>query len=143
MRRMIGVGVVLLLAALLIPSGVSAQQRSGERANRLGQNYPNPFNPTTTIKFVVLDDDVAGGKPAVVTVRIRDILGRLVAIPEAMNHPSGNVAVENLEYTTAGEKLAYWNGIDRLGRKVASGRYLLELIVNGERSPPRLMVVAK
>jgi ABC-type dipeptide/oligopeptide/nickel transport system permease subunit len=143
MKRTIGVGIVLLLAALLVPSGVSAQQAGNERANRLGQNYPNPFNPTTYVPFSLTDEDLVGGRPAVVSIYIRDIMGRLVASPSAMHHPDGDVVVERLEYTMAGPKLAYWNGTDRFGRKVASGMYLLELVVNGERVSTRKIVVRK
>lgn len=143
MRRTFGVGVVLLLAALLIPSGASAQQTGSEQASRLGQNYPNPFNPTTWIPFTLVDSDFVDGKPAVVSIRIRDIHLRLVAIPTALNH-AGDARVENLEYTMAGSQLAYWDGTDRTGRKVASGIYLLELFVNGERAgQPLKILVAK
>lgn len=142
MRRTLGVGVVLLLVALLNPSGVSAQQSGSERASRLGQNYPNPFNPTTRIPFQLFDSDFVEGKPAIVTIRILDIFRRPVAIPSALNH-AGDAKVENLEYTMAGSYVAYWHGTDRTGQKVASGIYLLELIVNGERAPPIKMLVAK
>jgi hypothetical protein len=37
----------------------------------LSQNYPNPFNPTTTIKYAV-------PQPVKVSIKIYDILGRLV-----------------------------------------------------------------
>ena len=134
---------VNVLVALLVPGAASGQQNTSERANRLGQNYPNPFNPTTRIPFVLLDEDFVDGRPAVVSIRIRDVLGRLVAVPTALKHSEGNVKVENLEYTLAGPQEAYWDGMDRSGRKVASGIYLLELIVNGERMPPRKMLVAK
>jgi ABC-type dipeptide/oligopeptide/nickel transport system permease subunit len=143
MRRVLGVCIVLLLAVLLVPSGLSAQQAGSERANRLGQNYPNPFNPTTFVPFTIVDEDLVGGRPAVVSIYIKDILGRLVANPAAMHHPNGDVVVENLEYTMAGPKLAYWDGTDKFGRKVASGTYLLELVVNGERVQVRKIVVNK
>jgi hypothetical protein len=144
MRRTLGVGVVLLLAFLLIPSAASGQQSSQERAkSRLGQNYPNPFNPTTRIPFILWEEDFASGRPAVVSIRIHDILGRPVATPQALRHPNGDVLVENLEYTTPGAWEAYWDGMDRAGNKVASGMYLLVLVVNGERAPPRPIVVAK
>jgi hypothetical protein len=42
------------------------------RAYRLYQNYPNPFNPVTTIRFALV-------RPARVTVRIYDVMGRLVS----------------------------------------------------------------
>jgi hypothetical protein len=144
MRRTLGVGVVLLLAALLSPSTVFGQQSSGERAkSRLGQNYPNPFNPTTTIPFELFEEDFVNGKPAVVTIRIYDYLMRPVAIPLAKGHASGAAAVENLEYTAPGSYQAYWEGTDRFGKKVASGIYLLEVVVNGRREAPKKMVVAK
>ena len=39
----------------------------------LGQNYPNPFNPATTITF-----SLPAGAPARVSLRVHDILGRVV-----------------------------------------------------------------
>jgi hypothetical protein len=145
MRRIVGVGVVLLLAALLIPSAAFGQQGGSERAkSRLGLNYPNPFNPETTIPFTLFEEDFASGRPVVVTLRIRNILGELVAVPEALHHSAGGrPEVLNLQYTTPGEKQAYWNGLNRLGQKVASGPYVLELVINGERAPPRIILVAK
>jgi hypothetical protein len=143
MGRTLGVGVVLLLALLFFPSDGFGQQSSERAKSRLGQNYPNPFNPETRIPFDILPEDLASGKPAVVSIRIRNVLGELVAIPAAMNHPDGNgVEVLNLEYTTPGPKEAYWNGLNRTGNKVASGMYFVELVVNGERAL-RPIVVAK
>ncbi|HSJ10815.1 MAG TPA: hypothetical protein VK928_12905 [Longimicrobiales bacterium] len=144
MRRMIGVGVVLLLLALLIPASAEAQSRgSREPKFQLGLSYPNPFNPETKIPFTLLPELFEQGRPVVVSMRIRNILGQLVAIPAALDHPDGNgVKVDNLVYTTAGPKEAYWDGYDRFGRKVASAMYLLELVVNGERAPPQKLMVA-
>jgi hypothetical protein len=143
MGRTLGVGVVLLLALLLFPSDSFGQQSNERARSRLGQNYPNPFNPETRIPFEILPEDLASGKPAVVSIRISNVLGQLVAVPAAMNHPDGNgVEVLNLEYTTPGRKEAYWNGLNRSGNKVASGMYYVELVVNGERSL-RPIVVAK
>lgn len=144
MRRFWSVAVVLLVATLLGAADAAAQQRTGDppRKSRLGQNYPNPFNPTTKIPFALLESDFVEGKPAVVTIRILTILMELVAYPQALSHPEGNATVDRLEYTMPGTYEAYWDGTDRTGRKVASGPYLLELTVNGERQT-RTMVVAK
>lgn len=142
MRRGIGVGVVLLLALCLIPTTVSGQGQRRPRV-QLGQNYPNPFNPTTTIPFTLEEPLFEGGKPVVVTIRIYNALQQLVKIPTALNHPLGDVLVENLEYTAPGTYEAYWDGTDKNGRKVASGVYYTRVEVNGERGPPMKMVVAK
>ena len=142
MRRAIGVGVVLLLLALLSPDGLLAQTKG--RGFSLKGNYPNPFNPTTTIPFELLPELFEQGKPATVSIRIYNVLEQLVAVPKAMRHPRGDgLPVENLEYNQAGSYEAYWDGTDRTGRKVASGIYYYVLVVNGEKAPPRRMVVTK
>ena len=144
MRRVFGVGVVLLLLMILSPNGVFAQQPTKGRGFQLRGNYPNPFNPVTTISFELDEALFATGKPAVVSVRIYNVLQQLVAIPTAMNHPQGNgILVDNLSYTEPGLKQAFWDGTDRTGRKVASGIYYYILVVNGEKTPPRKMVVTK
>lgn len=58
----------------------------------LGQNYPNPFNPVTNIKFSV-------PQSGIVTLKVYDILGRLIS--ELVNEfrPAGNYAVD---YNAAG-----------------------------------------
>jgi hypothetical protein len=147
MRRTLGVGVVLLLVLLFMPSGAQAQQSgsgSDGARSRLLPNYPNPFNPTTRIPFMILESDLTGGRPAIVTIRIRNPLGEVVGVPRALNHPAGNGAeVLNLEYTTSGVHEAYWDGVNLRGVKVASGLYVIEQWVNGERMTPRTIVVAK
>lgn len=144
MRRTLGVGIVLLLLVLLIPGAAEAQSSGDKKPKfRLGLAYPNPFNPETKIPLGLPAEMFEGGRPVVVTMRIKDLLGRLVAIPAALNHPDGNgVKVDNLEYTTPGDYEMYWDGYDRYGRKAQSGMYLLELIVNGERSPPQKLMVS-
>lgn len=145
MRRAFGVGVVLLLALGLFPGSLFGQRGSSrDRASQLDQNYPNPFNPETTIPFSVFEEDIRDGKPAVVSLRIYNVLQQLVAVPRAEYHPLGDgVAVENLEYDSSGPKTAFWDGKDRNGRKVASGIYYFQLIVNGERRGVKKMVVTK
>jgi hypothetical protein len=146
MRRILGVAVVLLLVSLVIPSGAEAQQQgNNDRArSRLAPNWPNPFNPETRFAFELFESDFPGDRPAVVTLRIRNVLGELVAIPEALEHPEGGrPQVTNLQYSAPGVKQAWWGGYNLRGQKVASGPYVLEIIVNGQRYPPRTIVVAK
>lgn len=143
MRRVFGVGVVLLLALGLFPGSLFGQRSpSRDRGFQLNQNYPNPFNPTTTISFELHQSLFETNKPVVVSIRIFNVLQQLVAVPKAMNHPLGDVAVENLQYDAPGVKEAFWDGLDRNGRKVASGIYYYQLVVNGERTV-RKMVVTK
>lgn len=143
MRRMFCVGLVLLFAVGLSPDSLFGQRSpSRDRGSQLNQNYPNPFNPTTTLSFEVLQDDLANG-PARVTLRIYNVLQQFVASPKALNHSQGDMLVEELEYDSPGLKEAFWDGTDRNGRKVASGIYYQQLIVNGERRGVKKMVVTK
>lgn len=149
MRRAICVSVILLaLGAGVAPlrgqePGVLPSDSLETEGFRLEQNYPNPFNPTTRIPFVLDESLFETSDSAVVSVRIFNVLQQLVAIPTALDHPDGSGRpVDRLAYRTPGRKEAYWDGIDRSGRQVASGIYYLQLIVNGE-SQLRKMVVAK
>ncbi|HEX6588603.1 MAG TPA: hypothetical protein VF039_06235 [Longimicrobiales bacterium] len=146
MRRILCVGVILLLAGLAAPSQAMGQQQDPpdrDSGFRLGQNYPNPFNPETRIPFELGESLFENEQPVRVTLRIYNVLQQLVAVPTALNHPLGNgVPVENLEYDTPGPKEAFWDGRDLEGRQVASGIYYMQLIVNGE-SVVRRMIVAK
>lgn len=149
MRRRSRVSVILLALGILSAplygqdAGGGTPPGGRERGFRLEQNYPNPFNPTTRIPFVLEADVFEGGRPAIVSIRIYNVLQQLVAIPTALNHPSGTgVPVLDLVYTEPGRNEAYWDGRDRQGREVASGVYYLQLVVNGE-SVVRKMIVAK
>ncbi len=146
MRRTLGVGIVLLLGLMVFATPTMAQSgtQDRDRGFQLQQNFPNPFNPETRIPFGLQEDMFRDGKPVVVTIRIYNVLHQLVAIPTALNHPAGNgAAVENLDYTTPGTHLAYWDGLDVRGRKVASGLYIVSLEVNGRRATPIKITVAK
>ena len=140
MRRFLGVCVVLLLALGLFPGTVFGQSPNRDRGSRLKQNYPNPFNPTTNFAFDIFEEDLVGGRPARVTLRIYNVLQQFVASPKALNHAKGDVEVVDLEYDSPGRKEAFWDGTDRNGRKVASGIYYFQLIVNGERHVKKMIV---
>jgi hypothetical protein len=144
MGRTLRVGVVLLLAALFATDPLTGQQNGGsDRAKpRIEQGSSSPLSPGSPISFALFQEDFEDGKPVVVSLRIRNILGQLVAVPAAVDHPDGGIGVENLVYTSPGLKEAVWNGNDRSGHPVAAGIYLLELVVNGERAPPLRIVVA-
>jgi hypothetical protein len=140
MRRACCVGVVLLLATL--PGAGQAQQDGGERGmSRIEQGRTSLYSTAFRIPFVLDEEEFEEGKPVLVSIRIRNLLGQVVAVPTAVDHPDGAVAVEDLAYATPGYKEAYWHGLDRHGHRAAAGVYLLELVVNGERAPPLRIVV--
>lgn len=123
------------------PRGPPAEQRS--RGFRLEQNYPNPVNPETWIPFILEESLFEGGRPGIVTLRIVNVLRQLVAIPVVEDHPEGaRVPVLELPYSTPGRKVAYWDGKDIAGRRVPSGVYYYQLVVNGESTVGKMVVEA-
>ena len=87
----------------------------------LSQNYPNPFNPTTKIDFSLpRSDDV--------TVTIYNLMGQQIKV--LMN--------SNLEY---GYHTVTWNGLDQLGRSVASGVYFSELRTRNFRQTKKMLLL--
>ena len=87
----------------------------------LSQNYPNPFNPTTKIDFSLpRSDDV--------TVTIYNLMGQQIKV--LMN--------SNLEY---GYHTVTWNGLDQLGRPVASGVYFSELRTRNFRKTKKMLLL--
>ncbi|UCH85455.1 MAG: T9SS type A sorting domain-containing protein [Candidatus Latescibacterota bacterium] len=79
--------------------------------NHLDQNFPNPFNPVTTIRFGLR-------APALVTLRIYDVSGRLVR--ELVD-----------EKRVAGTYKETWDGKNTAGKDVASGVYFYRLRAGG------------
>lgn len=150
MRRGECVGLICFLALGLSPVPAQAQTAGSggppagqEQSFQLEQNYPNPFNPSTRIPFYLGELLFEAGNRVAVSMRIYNVLQQLVAIPVALDHAEGSgIPVDGLEYGSPGRKEAYWDGLDRNGREVASGIYYIQLVVNGE-SRVRKMVVAK
>jgi hypothetical protein len=89
----------------------------------LRQSYPNPSNPSTRIEFSI---PVA----AKVQLRIFDVRGRLVA-----------TLVDR--YVPAGRQFAEWNGREDNGNGVPSGVYFYRLMVPGQATLTRKLVLLK
>jgi len=87
----------------------------------LYQNYPNPFNPTTTIRYELQ-------KPAQITLRVFDMLGREMA-----------TLVES--YRPTGDGQATWDGRDQSGRRVPSGLYFYQLRAEGFQQTRSMMLL--
>lgn len=90
-----------------IPTGVDGSAQTLPGTFALRQNYPNPFNPATMIRFSV-------PKEGLVTLRIFDLLGRVVAtlVEETMRQ---------------GDHQVQWNGTGVNGSRLGSGVYLYQL----------------
>ena len=87
----------------------------------LSQNYPNPFNPTTKIDFTLpRSDDV--------NVTIYNLVGQQIKV----------LVNSNLEY---GYHTVTWNGLDQLGRPVASGVYFSELRTRNFRQTKKMLLL--
>lgn len=143
MRRVL---CVLLLLAWGGAASLSAQDppvREGERnpGFKLEQNYPNPFNPETRIPFVLEESLFEDGERPIVSIRILNILVQFVASPVALRVPgSEQLPLLQVEYPAPGRYEAYWDGRDRNGNLVASGVYLVQLIVDGETDIMKMYV---
>ncbi|MFO8172650.1 MAG: hypothetical protein R6T96_00105 [Longimicrobiales bacterium] len=143
MRRLACV-LFVLLSIVGFTSAASAQVGSTGKQDSgfsLEQNYPNPFNPETKIPFVLGEELFQSGRPVVVSVRIFNVLQQFITAPTALNHPQGEgVSVLNLEYPFPGRFEAYWDGRDSSGKKVASGVYFIQLVVNGDTQIRKMFV---
>ena len=106
-----------------LPSAVTEKGTIAEtpQAFTLHQNAPNPFNPGTAIGYELTQSQQ-------VNLRIYDLLGREVAVPE-----NG--------IKDAGYHEAYWNGRDSTGNPAASGVYLYRLEARGSAETKRMMLV--
>jgi len=100
---------------------------------RLLQNFPNPFNPETWIPYLLAE-------PAVITIRIYAVNGRLVR--------TINLGAKNAGVYVDRSKSVHWNGRNNAGERVSSGVYFytLEARVRTEVRPykaVRRMVIMK
>jgi hypothetical protein len=134
---------LVLALGLLTPKSASGQsgaqaeqpQPRGRKSGSLGQNFPNPFNPETRSPFGIECAD-GGGGDHVVSVHIYNVLAQLVAVP-VLEGP-GQVT-ENLRLP-CGNFVAFWDGkVRSTGREAASGIYIYELVVDGERIAKKMI----
>jgi len=142
------VAVSVLVAAGLVlctPQAGRSQVPARPAQVELLQNYPNPFNPATTIPFRLSEAVFANGHRPVVTLRIYNVLAQLVSIPtmQASGEPLDGLALECHEPRDGYcEFSAYWDG-KYLGtdRDAASGVYVYQLVVDGQRFSRRMVVM--
>lgn len=140
---------LLVIYGFLSPPGARAQVSAEPPGIRraagfhLEQNNPNPFTRETFIPFYLEDGLFQNGETRLVTIQIFNLLNQLVAVPRAPDHPRGkNLPVQNLPYTDAGRKLAYWDGTDLRGRRVPAGVYYCQMVVGDQRPQMKKIIVA-
>jgi len=137
---LVGAGLVLCT-----PQAGRTQAPARPAQVELQQNYPNPFNPATTIPFRLGEALFANGHRPVVSMRVYNVLAQLVAIPtmQASGEPLDGVALECRDPRNGFcEFSAYWDG-KYLGtdRDAASGVYVYQLVVDGQRLSRRMVVM--
>ena len=111
--------------ALLYLQHLLASARPDETV--LLANYPNPFNPETWIPYHLAESTD-------VRVNIYDAQGTLVRVLPLGHQTAG--------YYTSRSRAAYWDGLNALGERVASGIYFYQLQTDTV-SPMRKMVILK
>ncbi|MBK8164462.1 MAG: hypothetical protein IPK64_00710 [bacterium] len=83
------------------------------RAASLEAIYPNPFNPRVAVRYALAQEGH-------VRVAVHDLKGNLITILEDGVVP-------------AGARTVTWDGVDREGRRQASGAYVVELVAGAAR----------
>jgi hypothetical protein len=128
-------------------AGVGAKAVAGQAVAppvvELKQNFPNPFNPATTIPFSLSGDLFTNGHRPKVSLKIYNVLAQLVAVPILQGDGR---ALDDLGLTCpdAGgcTYFAYWDGnVPRTGQQAASGVYLYQLIVDGNRYTKKMVIM--
>jgi hypothetical protein len=136
---------LLVIYGSLSPPLLHGQQTGEPPPSRgfwLEQNAPNPVTDETWIPFYLEESLFENGETRLVTIQIFNVLNQLVAVPRAPDHPRGkDLPVVSLPYTDAGRKVAYWDGKDTSGRRVPSGVYYSQLVVNGQTPQMRKLIV--
>ncbi len=142
MKRYAYAWLVLVLATPLVAKAQDTARRSQVE---LLQNHPNPFNPATTIPFRLSEELFRDGRRPVVSLRIYNVLAQLVSVP---NLQQNGQRLDGLELDCLSpqggycEFSAYWDGhYENSTREAASGVYVYQLIVNGQRTSRRMLVV--
>ena len=97
-----------------IPTEVKEENVSLPENYSLDANYPNPFNPATTIPFQVGGSQFMVHSPVHTSLKIYNILGRLV-----------RTLVD--EEKAPGSYKIIWDGKDNSGKEVGSGIYFYQL----------------
>jgi hypothetical protein len=112
-------GKAYVFYGISAPSGIDESRRIP--ALTLFQNHPNPFASTTLIEYDLRD-------PSPVTVTIYNVRGqRVVEVVMPMQ--------------SRGHHRLNWNGLDDLGRSLASGIYFYEVRASGAAQSKKMLLL--
>ena len=102
----------------------------------------NRFNPVTTIPFKLSGQLFLKGHRPVVSLRIYNVLAQLVAIPLLRGTDQALDSLALSCPTQLGCRYnAYWDGfIANTGKPAASGVYIYQLVVDGQRVTKKIVV---
>lgn len=147
-RPLLGVLLLVILAAGSLPPPLAAQPPAGGpppeagRGFSLEPNTPNPVERETWLPFY-LDASLFVDRDTVrVSMRIYNVLRQLVAVPEFVREGRGRrPPMDSVPFVTPGRRLAYWDARDVNERRVPSGIYYVELVVNDGRQIGKMIVV--
>lgn len=108
---------------LLVPSSITSagQEVLLPTSYRLDQNYPNPFNPRTTISYQL-------PTASLVSLRVFDILGRLVSTLVSGSRPAGAHVIQ-------------WDGNNEKGEPMPSGVYLYQLSAGSSEVTKKMILL--
>lgn len=129
----------------LLAVGIGARPAGGQQpaaAVSLRQNYPNPFNPATTIPFSLAAELFSNGHRPKVSLKIYNVLAQLVAVPilQGTGEKLDNVDL-SCASTTSCDFSAYWDGNVQSGQQAASGIYIYQLVVDGQRFTKKMIIM--
>jgi hypothetical protein len=141
--------ILMLLAGSLSPPAAAQEQelRSSPplergRSFQLEPNYPNPVSSETFIPFTLDTLLFQSRDSVIVSLRILNPLGQIVAIPAVVN---GSVATRipiiNLAFHEPGTKIAHWDGRNQGGQPLPSGVYYCQMRVRGELEPDTRKII--
>lgn len=140
--------ILLWVASGLSPPAAAQTTRAGAppespQGFALEPNYANPAAPGTSIPFYLEAVLFERTDTVVVSMRIYNVLRELVAVPYTVGpNARQRPPLLAMRFTSPGRKVAYWDGKDeRTGRRVASGVYYAELVVNDQRQIGKLVVL--
>lgn len=140
--------ILLLLAGSLSPPALHAQEGRSDGSLqagqdfRLEQNYPNPVTSETWIPFTLEERLFESSDSVVVSLRIVNVLGQVVALPVTAKEGKGRLQrVFNLIVRAPGRMVAYWDGRDPAGKPVPTGMYYGELTVNNRPGVRKIVVL--